>query len=63
VVLLFVGFRLVVFHKLAHNGSGLGEVGELEAQKLNEPRMLIELQMLMFNSSAQIAANPMLAVV
>ena len=31
--------------KLTHNGLGLGEEGELKAQMLNKPQMLIEVQM------------------
>ena len=31
---------------IAANGLGLGVVGELEAQMLNKPQMLIEVQML-----------------
>jgi len=30
--------------RLAGNGLGLGEVGEIEAQMLNKPQMLIEIR-------------------
>jgi hypothetical protein len=31
--------------RIAANGLGLGEVGEIEAQMFNKPQMLIEVQM------------------
>ena len=55
---------------MAANGLGLGEEGELKAQMLNKPQMLIELQMLnlapkfnritnvQFSTSAPLATNP-----
>jgi hypothetical protein len=39
-------FIVVVFSKIATNGLGLGEEGELKAQMLNKSQMLIEVQML-----------------
>ena len=36
----------------------LGEVGEIEAQMLNKPQMLIEVRMFKFSTSAPILANP-----
>ena len=34
-----------VGRSIGHNGLGLGEVGEIEAQMFNKPQMLIEVQM------------------
>jgi hypothetical protein len=44
--------------KVAYNVLGLGEVGEIEAQMLNYPLMLIEIRMFKFSTSAPILPNP-----
>ena len=46
VKLLFLIVYEVCVHKIATNGLGLGVVGELEAEMLNKPQMLIEVQVL-----------------
>jgi hypothetical protein len=43
---------------MAYNVSGLGEVGEIEAQMFNKPQMLIEVRMFKFSTSAPILPNP-----
>jgi len=43
---------------MRHNGLGLGEVGEIEAQMFNKPQMLIEVRKLKFSTSAPILPNP-----
>ncbi len=48
---------------MTHNGLGLGEVGEIEAQMLNKPQMLIEVQKLKFSTSVPHFGKHMLAEV
>ncbi len=43
---------------VAANGLGLGEVGEIEAQMLYKPLMLIEVRKLKFSTSAPILPSP-----
>ena len=43
---------------LAHNGFGLGEGGELEAQMFNKPQMLIEVQMFNFARMPHFCQTP-----
>jgi len=44
--------------RVADNGLGLGEVGEIEAQMFNKPLMLIEVRIFKFSTSAPILPNP-----